>query len=130
MTGKAAAAAIDSFRNLADSLRHVVAAKQSLLEAAATRTVQITTPTPHVTVNVPPDKWWDSALLGGAIAAIAGMLTPLVVDFVERRARRARLTQVLGTELGILQFRMIQRVPHPRAAIEPARQCVAHYSQK
>ncbi len=107
MTGKTAAAAIDSLRQLADSLRHVAAQKQSLLEAAATRTVQVTTSPPHVTVNVPPDDWWNSALLGGAIAAIAGMLTPLVVDFFERRARRARLIQVLGTELGILQFRMV-----------------------
>lgn len=92
---------------LADSLRHIIGHKDSLLEAAATRAVHITTPAPNIAVNVPPEGWWNSALIGGAIAAIAGMLTPLAVSVFERRARRARLIQVLGTELGILQFRMI-----------------------
>jgi|ERR1041385_321377 hypothetical protein len=105
MTGKAAGGAIDSLQRLADSLRHVVAEKQSLIEAAATRTVHITTAAPSVIV--PAGHWWDSALLGGAIAAIAGMLTPLIVAFFERRTRRDRVIQVLGTELGILQFRMV-----------------------
>jgi hypothetical protein len=92
---------------LADSLRHVIAHKDALLEAVATRTIHITSPAPSVAVNVPSESWWNSALIGGAIAAIAGMLTPLVVSVFERRARRARLIQVLGTELGVLQFRMI-----------------------
>ena len=107
MTGKAAITAADSLRRVADSLHQVIVQKESLLEAAATRAIQITTPAPHVTVTVPHDDWWNSALLGGAIAAVAGMLTPLVVSFVERRSRRGRLVKVLGMELGILQFRMI-----------------------
>lgn len=91
----------------ADSLRQVIAHKDSLLEVVATRSIHVSTSAPGVTVNVPPEAWWNTALLGGAIAAVAGMLTPLVVSYFERLARRARLIQVLGTELGILQFRLI-----------------------
>jgi hypothetical protein len=93
--------------NLADSLRIVIAQKDSLLEAAATRTVHITTPVPSVAVNVASEAWWNTPIVGGAIAFFAGMLTPLVVSFAQRRARRRRVVRLVGTELGILQFRMI-----------------------
>lgn len=92
---------------LADSLRHVIAYKDSLLGVAATRTVHISPPAPSVTVNVPPELWWNTPIVGGAIAFAAGMITPLVIDRVQRKARRRRLVQVLAAELGILQFRMI-----------------------
>lgn len=92
---------------LADSLRHVVAYKDSLLGVAATRTVHISTSAPTVEVNVPPEAWWNTPIVGGVIAFVAGMLTPLVVSFFQRVARRRRHVQLLATELGILQFRMV-----------------------
>jgi hypothetical protein len=92
---------------LADSLRHVIAIKDSLLQVAATRSIQITTPTPQVTVSLTPDHWWNTPLVGGALAFVAGMLTPIFISVLDRRAQRRRMTQVLGAELGIFQFRMI-----------------------
>jgi hypothetical protein len=93
--------------NVVDSLRRAIAHKDSVLEVAATRSIQVTTPAPQVAVNVLPVEWWNTALVGGALAFVAGMLTPICISLLERRANRRRMMQVLGAELGVFQFRMI-----------------------
>src|SRR5258705_10975800 len=91
-----------------DSLRHLVAHKDSLLELAATRSVQISTPAPVVTVNVPGDSWWNTPLVGGALAAVLGIGAAQVFGFLHRRfVEKPRMVRALGTELSILLAQII-----------------------
>src|SRR5205085_9184475 len=68
-----------------DSLRQLVAHKDSLLELAATRSVQITTPAPSVKVNVLGDAWWNTPLVGGALAAVLGIGATHLFGLLHRR---------------------------------------------
>jgi hypothetical protein len=93
-----------------------------LLEAAATRSVYLTAPTPSVTVHLPSEAWWNTSLVGGFLAATAGVASALLLGVIDRRAQRRRMVQALGTELSILQFRMISAcvtVARRRGRIDP-----------
>lgn len=108
--------------NLADSLRQIVAHKDTLLEAAVTRSVSITTPPPNIAVHVPAEAWWNTPFVGGALAAMAGIASTLLLGLIDRRIQRGRMAQALGTELSILQFRMISAclmVARRRARVTP-----------
>lgn len=95
----------------ADSLRNVIAVKDSLLQIAATRPVHITVPPQHVTVSLPHDPWYATSffttLLGGFLATAAGIGLMFWTRHLERTDQRRQLAQAVGTELAVFQARII-----------------------
>ena len=69
-----------------DSLRHVIAIKDSLLQIAATRAVHVTVPPSHMTLTTSRD-WFD--VLNLAMAVLASIVGAAVGAFISQRASLA-----------------------------------------
>lgn len=82
------------YASIADSLRHVIALKQALLEAAATRSVVVNVPPAHVTVSQVRDRYdWialvATLLVTSAVALLAARLGAKLGGSESRKAALA-----------------------------------------
>ena len=96
---------------LADSLRHVIMIKDSLLQVATTRTVHVNVPPQHLTVSLPHDPWYATSffttVLGGLLATSAGIGLMFWTRWLERTDQRRQVAQAVGTELAVFQSRIL-----------------------
>ncbi|HEY2953847.1 MAG TPA: hypothetical protein VGK89_01215 [Candidatus Eisenbacteria bacterium] len=100
---------------LADSLRHVIAHKDSLLEAAATHAIHVSVPPQHVTVT-PSRDWFDwlqllaTLVISTAAAILAAIWGARIGGREARRATLAAMREEARLDQESKRNQLVQRL--------------------